>query len=34
MSRQQRQTNAIRTNTKQIRPVLFNKHSTHKKKDD
>jgi hypothetical protein len=34
MSRQQRQTNAIRTNTKQIRPILFSHNSTTKKKDD
>jgi hypothetical protein len=30
MSRQQRQQNSIRTNTKQIRAIMFNTHPTHK----
>jgi hypothetical protein len=30
MSREQRQTNAVRTNTQQIRPVLFNNKPTAK----
>ena len=30
MSREQRQTNAIRTQTQQIRPVLFNNKATNK----
>ena len=34
MSREQRQTNAIRKQTTQIRPILFNNKPTHKSKDD
>jgi len=30
MSRQQRQQNSIKTNTRQIRAIMFNTHPTHK----